>query len=61
MQYTVHYPSGHTFVLEGRLRRSCIKNGVIQDQVQYGYVVPEDAEITEDTDLTQRRRDAEKN
>jgi ribosomal-protein-alanine N-acetyltransferase len=26
------------YVLEGRLRRSAIKNGVIQDQLQYAYV-----------------------
>jgi RimJ/RimL family protein N-acetyltransferase len=28
------------FQLEGRLRRSAIKNGVITDQLQYAYVVP---------------------
>ena len=29
------------FVLEGRLRRSAIKNGAITDQMQYAFVVPE--------------------
>jgi RimJ/RimL family protein N-acetyltransferase len=29
------------YVLEGRLRRSAIKNGVITDQMQYAFVVPE--------------------
>lgn len=28
------------YVLEGRLRRSAIKNGVIIDQFQYAYIVP---------------------
>jgi ribosomal-protein-alanine N-acetyltransferase len=34
------------YVLEGRLRRSAIKNGVISDQLQYAFVVPESAPIT---------------
>ena len=29
------------YVLEGRLRRSAIKDGVIQDQLQYAFIVPE--------------------
>jgi RimJ/RimL family protein N-acetyltransferase len=29
------------YTLEGRLRRSAIKNGIITDQLQYAYVVPE--------------------
>ena len=29
------------YVLEGRLRRSAIKNGAIVDQLQYAYVAPE--------------------
>ena len=36
------------YVLEGRLRRSAIKNGVITDQLQYAFVVPETASITAD-------------
>ena len=28
------------YVLEGRLRKSAIKDGRITDQLQYGYVVP---------------------
>ena len=31
------------YALEGRLRRSAIKNGVITDQLQYAFVVPETA------------------
>jgi RimJ/RimL family protein N-acetyltransferase len=31
------------YQLEGRLRRSAIKNGVITDQLQYAFVVPETA------------------
>jgi RimJ/RimL family protein N-acetyltransferase len=31
------------YVLEGRLRRSAIKNGVITDQLQYAFIVPETA------------------
>ena len=31
------------YVLEGRLRRSAIKNGVITDQLQYAFVVPDTA------------------
>lgn len=31
--------------LEARLRRSAIKNGVITDQLQYAFIVPEDAAI----------------
>jgi hypothetical protein len=30
------------YVLEARLRRSAIKDGVITDQLQYAFVVPED-------------------
>jgi [ribosomal protein S5]-alanine N-acetyltransferase len=33
------------YVLEARLRRSAIKNGVITDQLQYAFVVPETAAI----------------
>jgi RimJ/RimL family protein N-acetyltransferase len=33
------------YVLEGRLRRSAIKNGVITDQLQYAFVVPESAAL----------------
>jgi len=36
------------YVLEARLRRSAIKNGVVTDQLQYAYVVPETASITAD-------------
>jgi RimJ/RimL family protein N-acetyltransferase len=36
------------YLLEGRLRRSAIKNGVITDQLQYAFVVPETASINED-------------
>jgi len=31
------------YILEARLRRSAIKNGVITDQLQYAFVVPETA------------------
>jgi RimJ/RimL family protein N-acetyltransferase len=30
------------YVLEGRLRRSAIKNGVVIDQMQYGFIAPGD-------------------
>jgi RimJ/RimL family protein N-acetyltransferase len=30
------------YVLEARLRRSAIKNGLITDQMQYAFVIPED-------------------
>lgn len=33
------------YVVEARLRRSAIKNGVITDQLQYAFVVPETASI----------------
>jgi RimJ/RimL family protein N-acetyltransferase len=36
------------YVLEGRLRRSAIKNGVITDQMQYAFVVPEAASLIVD-------------
>jgi len=36
------------YTLEARLRRSAIKNGVITDQLQYAYVVPDIAAISED-------------
>ena len=36
------------YVLEARLRRSAIKNGVITDQLQYAFVVPETASISAD-------------
>ena len=36
------------YLLEGRLRRSAIKNGVITDQLQYAFVVPETVAITAD-------------
>ena len=34
--------------LEARLRRSAIKNGAITDQMQYAFIVPETAALTED-------------
>ena len=34
------------YTLEARLRRSAIKNGVITDQLQYSFVVPETAAFT---------------
>src|SRR6266498_4173192 len=34
------------YTLEARLRRSAIKNGVITDQLQYAFVVPETASIS---------------
>jgi RimJ/RimL family protein N-acetyltransferase len=34
------------YVLEGRLRRSAIKDGVITDQLQYAFVVPDAAPAT---------------
>ena len=33
------------YVLEARLRRSAIKNGVITDQLQYAFVVPDPAPV----------------
>jgi len=36
------------YTLEARLRRSAIKNGVITDQLQYAFVVPETAALTVD-------------
>ena len=36
------------YVLEARLRRSAIKNGVITDQMQYAFVVPDDGAISVD-------------
>ena len=36
------------YTLEARLRRSAIKNGVITDQLQYAFVVPETAAFTVD-------------
>jgi ribosomal-protein-alanine N-acetyltransferase len=39
------------YALEGRLRRSAIKNGVITDQLQYAFVVPETASISVDDPL----------
>ena len=36
------------YTLEARLHRSAIKNGVITDQMQYAFVVPETAAISED-------------
>jgi hypothetical protein len=35
------------YQLEERLRRSAIKNGVITDQLQYAFVVPDSNPITE--------------
>jgi len=32
------------YVLEGRLRRSAIKNGTMTDQLQYAFIVPEETE-----------------
>jgi hypothetical protein len=29
------------YVLEARLRRSAIKDGVVMDQMQYAFIVPE--------------------
>jgi len=37
--------------LEARLRRSAIKNGVITDQLQYAFIVPETAAISADDPL----------
>ena len=34
------------YVLEARLRRSAIKNGVVTDQLQYAFVVPESASLS---------------
>ena len=36
------------YVLEGRLRRSAIKDGVITDQLQYAFIVPETAVSADD-------------
>jgi ribosomal-protein-alanine N-acetyltransferase len=36
------------YTLEARLRRSAIKNGVIADQMQYAFVVPDTAGISAD-------------
>lgn len=36
------------YVLEGRLRRSAIKDGVITDQLQYAFVVPDNAVSADD-------------
>ena len=36
------------YTLEARLRRSAIKNGVITDQMQYSFVVPETAGLSAD-------------
>ncbi len=36
------------YVLEARLRRSAIKNGVITDQLQYAFIVPDTASISAD-------------
>jgi ribosomal-protein-alanine N-acetyltransferase len=36
------------YVLEGRLRRSAIKDGVITDQKQYAFIVPETASFSVD-------------
>jgi RimJ/RimL family protein N-acetyltransferase len=33
--------------LEARLRRSAIKNGVITDQLQYAFIVPDDSAVPE--------------
>ena len=38
------------YTLEARLRRSAIKNGVITDQLQYAFVVPEGTESLESTE-----------
>lgn len=43
------------YLLEGRLRRSAIKNGTITDQLQYAFVVPETASI-DVADLLSRGR-----
>jgi len=34
--------------LEARLRRSAIKNGVVTDQLQYAFIVPDTSALTED-------------
>ena len=39
------------YALEGRLRRSAIKNGVITDQMQYAFIVPETASLNVDDRL----------
>ena len=36
------------YALEGTLRRSAIKNGVITDQMQYAFIVPEEAPLSAD-------------
>ena len=36
------------YQLEARLRRSAVKNGVITDQMQYAFIVPDTAAISED-------------
>jgi [ribosomal protein S5]-alanine N-acetyltransferase len=36
------------YVLEGRLRRSAIKDGVITDQLQYAFIVPDTAVSADD-------------
>ena len=36
------------YMLEGRLRRSAIKNGVVTDQLQYAFIVPTPAPISVD-------------
>ena len=36
------------YTLEARLRRSAIKNGVITDQLQYAFIVPDTSAINED-------------
>jgi [ribosomal protein S5]-alanine N-acetyltransferase len=30
------------YMIEGRLRRSAVKDGIVVDQLQYAFIVPED-------------------
>ena len=45
------------YTLEARLRRSAIKNGVVTDQLQYAFVVPESASLSVDDLLPPETRD----
>jgi ribosomal-protein-alanine N-acetyltransferase len=45
------------YVLEARLRRSAIKDGVITDQMQYAFVVPEAAAVNADDRPRHETRD----
>ncbi len=45
------------YALEARLRRSAIKNGVVTDQFQYAFVVPESASLSVNDLLPPETRD----